>query len=401
MKKILFPLILVVFSAQFSTAQEEGVLLVKSAGTALASYHSDPVNNSAKLAEAINLIEQSLENPEVQTMVSAWLTKGDIYYTRLQSDWLKRQKDPNTPLTGDNDALVVFKAYIKVYSLSQLPNEKSDAIKGISEVQGQLVNIGVSKYEEMEYEKSFLSFQASLESHELLKDNGQTSLLDDPQQLEDQVYMTALAASMANRCPDAIVFYDKLYDAGTDRPAVYQGFYHCKQASGDEAGAGRILSEGRQKFPNDTSLLFAEINLFLKDGKLNEMVGPLEQAIELEPNNVSLYVTLGNVYDNLYQSASQNNDVPNENVYFEQAKKYYSKGLLIDPQNLEANYSLGSLYYNKAAIRTQQMNRLPEDFSTKGIENLNFSGTRSWIFLINHYPILKRQSALFPMTSIH
>jgi len=71
---------------------------------------------------------------------------------------------------------------------------------------------------------------------------------------------------------------------------------------GDKSGAGSILSEGREKFPNDAGLLFAEINLYLKDGRLNELTARLEQAIEQEPNNVSLYVTLGNVYDNQRRS---------------------------------------------------------------------------------------------------
>ena len=67
------------FSVNFSLAQEDGALLTKSAGTALASYNSDPVNNSAKLAEATNLIEQALKTPEVHAIMSVWLTKGNIY----------------------------------------------------------------------------------------------------------------------------------------------------------------------------------------------------------------------------------------------------------------------------------------------------------------------------------
>ncbi len=396
MKKILFPLTLFLFSAQFSTAQEDGAILAKSAGTALASYNSDPVNNSAKLAEAMNLIEQSLKTPEVQTIMSAWLTKGNIYNTRLQSDMIKRQLDPNIPLTGDNDALVAFEDYKKVYGLSQIKYEKLDAIKGISEVQGHLINTGLSKYDGMQYEKSFLSFRASLESHDLLKENGYKSLLDNMQQLEDQIYFTGLAASLANRCPDAIVFYDKLYNAGTIKPAVYEALYNCKQQLGDEAAAGRIVAEGRKKFPNDHALLFAEINVYLKAGKLNELTGRLEQAIEQEPGNVSLYVTLGNVYDNLFQSALINNDEPKANTYFDNAKRYFSNGLMKDPKNLDANYSLGALYYNKAAVRTRQMNELSDDFSKNGLEKLTFIRNEIMGLFDQSLPYFKKAETINP-----
>ncbi len=371
MKKIWFSLALVFFSVHLSHAQEDGAELVKRAGQALNAYNMDPVNNSAKLAEGMYLIEKSMEIPEVRTMVTAWFTKGDIYFARLESDLRKMQLDPNAPLAGDNDALVAFEAYKIIYNASQKPNEKSLALRGIGEVQGTLVQIGRSKFEKKEYEKSFLSLQASLESHHILKENGLPSVLDGPQQLEDQIYITGLSAILSSRCPDAMVLFDQLYNVGTDRPEVYEGLFNCKLQLGDEAGAERILSEGREKFPKDPGLLFAEINQYLKAGKLHELTTRLEQAIELEPNNISLYVTLGNVYDNLYQSASQNNDAPNENAYFEKAKEYYSRALLRDPKNLDANYALGSLYYNKAALRTQQMNSLPEDFSSKGLEKLN------------------------------
>ena len=396
MKIELLPIALLLFSAQFAMAQEEGALLAKSAETALASYNSDPVNNFEKLAEARNLIEESLQNPDVQANMPAWLTKGNIYNSRLQSDVIKRQLEPNTPLTGDNDALVAFEAYKKVHDLSQIINEKLEAIKGISEVQGHLINIGVSKYEGMEYEKSFLSFLASFESHELLKKNGHNSLLDNPQELEELVYSIGLAAHLANRCPDAIVFYEKLYHTGTDRPAVYEGLYACKQLLGDETGAERILTEGRKKFPSDTGLLFEEINYYLKTGNLNELTGRMEQAIEKEPTNVSLYVTLGNVYENLYQSSFKNNDVPKANTYFESAKRYYSNGMLKDPENLDAAYSLGALYYNKAAVRAQQMDALAQDLSKEGREKLNGIETEIMGLFDQSLPFFKKAESIDP-----
>jgi tetratricopeptide (TPR) repeat protein len=396
MKRILVPITLVLFSTQFTAAQGDGAMIAKNAEKALTSYINDPVNNSAKLPEAIILIEESLKTPESQNIMAAWLTKGNIYKTRLQSDMMKRQLNPNFPLAGDNDALVAFEAYKKVYGLSQVKFEKSDAIKGISEVQGYLINIGVSKYEGKEYEKALLSFLASIESHDILKEHGLKSLLDDKQQLEDQVYVAGLAASLANRCPDAIILYNKLYNAGTDKPAVFEGLYNCKHQLGDEAGAEKILTEGRKKFPNDPDLLFAEINYLLKAGKLNELIIRLEQAIEKEPGNVGLYVTLGSVYDKLFQSALVNNDEAKANDYFDNAKKYFSNGLLKDPKNLDATYSLGALYYNKAAVRTQQLNSMAEDFSKAGIEKTRVAQSGIMDLFDQSIPYFKKAESIDP-----
>jgi tetratricopeptide (TPR) repeat protein len=370
MKKSLFTLLTIFFAFGFSSAQEDGLKLAKNAGKALTSYNIDPSGNAAKLGEAKEKIEQALKTPEAQALGTAWMTKGDVYNTLLQKDLARRMIDPKAALTGDNDALVAFDAYKKVYELSVKKYEKADAVKGISEVQPYLINIGVSKYEANEFDKAFLSFKASVESHDILKENAQKSFLDDPKQLEDQIYFTGLIASLANRCTDAVFFYEKLYKTSTTNPAVYEGLYNCKIQLADEAGAATVLAEGRKKFPEDPALLFAEINAYLKAGKLAELTDRLEQALKQEPDNVGLYVTLGNVYDNLYQGALKEKNNAKAGEYFEMAKLNYSKGLLKNPDHLDANYSLGALYFNKAAIRTQDMNALPEDFSSAGLKKM-------------------------------
>ena len=368
MKKSLFFLLGFLVTASVLQAQEDGAKLAKQAGKALTSYNIDPSNNASKLDEAKTKINQALQQADAQAIATAWITKGDIYNTFLQRDMARRIIDPKAALGGDNDALEAFSAYQKGYDLATKKYEKGDAVKGISEVQGHLINIGVNKYEAQEYEKAFLSFEAALKSHETLSANAQKSVLDDPEQYDNQVYITALAAQLANRASDAEKYYEVLYKKGTDKPAVYEGLYNIKLAKGDEAGAEAMLEEGRKKFPKDSGLLFAEINVYLKKGKLEDLIGRLKQAIEQEPNNISLYVTLGSVYDNLYQHAMQDKNDAKADEYFAEAKKYYLEAQNIDPKNVDASYSLGALYYNKAAFRTQELNALPEDYSAAGIK---------------------------------
>ncbi|MHA4847393.1 tetratricopeptide repeat protein [Flavitalea antarctica] len=368
MNKVLLCIVLILFSAQRSPGQQDGITITKAAGEALSAYRNDPLRNIAKLEEARKLIEQSLITTEAHPLASAWLMKGHIYLARVQSDMEKRQVDPKTTMISENDALTAFDAYKKAYRSSRVEIEKSGAIKGIGEVQGHLLNIGVKKYEGREYEKSFFSISAALESHAMLKEAGLESLLDEPKQLEELMYVAGVAAVQANRCPEAMVLYNKLLEGGTDRPGVYEGIYHCKGILGDEPGAAIILSEGRKKFPNDTGLLFAEVNAYLKAGKLEELIASMEQAIRLEPDNIELYVTTGNVYDNLSQSAYNNRDEQTANTYFEKAKRSYSIALSKHPENPGANYGVGSLYYNKAAILTQELNLNADDFSVQGID---------------------------------
>jgi len=395
MKKVLFALagfLLVTFAAQ---AQEDGAKLAKQAGKALAAYNNDPTGNKAKLAEAIQKIEDAMQTPEAQALASAWLTKGDVYNRRLDSDLTARVLNPAAPFTGDNDALLAFEAYKKAYENPTAKKyEKSDALKGIQTVQSSLINIGGEKYGVKEYEKAYLSYEASLQAHKVLAENKQQSVFDDPAIYNDQMYFTAVIAAMASRCKDAIPYLETL--AKLDSAKAFEPLYNCKVETGDEAGAEMILTEGRKKFPEDSGLLFAEINSYLKKNKLNELTDRLKQAIKQEPGNIGLYVTLGNVYDNLYQTMTKENNEEKATEYFNEAKTYYEQATAKDPANVDAVYSIGALYYNKAALRTQEMNALPEDFSSAGLKKLKVLRDEVMLLFDQSLPYFQKAEGINP-----
>lgn len=397
MKKVLFSLLGLVIFVHFAAAQDDGGKLAKQAGKALTSYNIDPTQNADKLTEAKQKIDQAMQTTEAQGMVSAWITRGDIYSTILQRDMAKKMIDPKAQLSGDNDALVAFEAYKTAYDNPNAKKyEKSDAVKGMMEVQGHLVNIGVNKFEAQEYEKAFKSFQASLQAHEILLANNQKSVLETTDQYENQVYVTGLAAQQAKRNDDALKYYNELYNKGNAKPGVYEGLFGIKQEMGDEAGAMKILTEGRAKHPEDSGLLFAEINVYLKKGKLDELTDRLKQAIVKEPTNIGLYVTLGNVYDNLYQTATKDKDDAKAKEYFELAKNYYTQATEKDPKNVDAVYSLGALYYNKAAVRTQEMNAMPDDFSSAGLKKLQAMKDEVMALFDQALPYFQKAESLDP-----
>lgn len=372
MKKTLIALVAIVCSLTLAQAQEGGEKLAKSAGKALTSYNIDPQNNSAKLEEAKAKINEALQFPDAQALASAWLTKGDVYNTILSKDVQMMAINPKAKYSGDNDALEAFTAYKMAFNAPDAKKyHKSDAIKGIGDVQGSLVNIGINKYEAADYNKAYLSFNASMEAHELLKGAGKKSVLDEPGQYDNQLYITALAASLANKNDIAVPLYEQIYKKGTDKPEVYSGLYKAKLTMKDTAAADVYLKEGRQKFPDDATLLFDEINSYLMKGKLGELTGSLKTAIAKEPENIGLYVTLGNVYDNLYQRelSAKNDAKAKEN--FDLALQYYTEASTRDPKNVDAAYATGALYYNKAALMTQELNAMPEDFSAAGMKKYN------------------------------
>ncbi len=396
MKKSLVLILNTLLFTAYIQAQENGALFTKQASNALLSYQINPGQNADSLKEAIRCINKAFQDKAVQFTVSAWSIRGDIYKARLQRDLAIRALDPLAKWAGVNDALDAYNAYQQAYELSKNEKEKTAIVQTISELQAPLINIGVLKYNNSEFEIAFLSFQAALESHKLLKINGRTSVLDEIAQYQDMEYTTALAAQSAGRNDDALKYFKILYQEGVNKPAIYEGLYNLQSEKGEDASAEKILQEGRQKFPDDPALLFAEINDLLKKDRLEEMPSRLKQAIAQEPGNIQLYITLGNVNDHLFQEFVKMNQPSKAEDFFNEAKKAYQKAQHIDAQNLEAVYALGSLYYNKAAFRTLEIKALTGDHSMEGMNRSAKLGAEVISLFDQSLPYFQKAESLAP-----
>ena len=84
----------------------------------------------------------------------------------------------------------------------------------------------------------------------------------------------------------------------------------------------------------DSSTLVDSINQCLATGKYDEALNLLDQVIEANPDNVDLLFARGTIHEKI---GSQ-----------KEAEKDYMKCLTIDPDNFNASYNLGVLYYNSA-----------------------------------------------------
>ena len=198
--------------------------------------------------------------------------------------------------------------------------------------------------------------------HDILKANGGKSTLDKVEEYNKQLYLASLLSTYAEKEKESIPLYEKMIAAKKDTSFVYSALYKAT-IDKDKAAAIKWLEEGRRKFPEDNQLLFAEINYYLKEGKLEQLIDKLKEGITKEPKNASLTFTLGNVYDNLSQNEK---DAEKSKMYAEQSIVYYNKTLEIDPKNVDATYSIGASFYNKAAAYSKQMTALESDFSKEG-----------------------------------
>ncbi len=347
----------------FGTAQaQDGKKALKNASKAIGAYFLDQTNNKDKLQVAVDEIEKAATGTETAAQFKTWETRGKIYNEIASQITITRQLGTggeNLPKVQD-PGFLAYESYAKAMELAEKKFEKKKVYEGLQATQQNLYNLGLYAYEDKNFDSAVKDFKTVIDAHDMLKAAGEESTLDDEGAFQDQLYVTGLSAINAGQNKVALEYFMKMYKAGTDKPAVYESIYKLKSDE-DLAAAYKYLEEGRQKFPEDVGLLFTEINHFLKENRLNELISKLEMAIEKEPDNLSLYSTLGNVYDNLYQKAYEEGDKPKGQGYFDKALEYYNIALERDPKYFDAIYSVGALYFNRGAFYTVEENKILED----------------------------------------
>ncbi|MFK7935304.1 MAG: tetratricopeptide repeat protein [Saprospiraceae bacterium] len=367
MKQLFLGLLSFLLIASSATAQS-GKSDMKAAQKAFNAFKLSQTDVD-KLKEAMTSIDAALEDSEMAASTKAWKLKGDIYKSAVQADMAAAVLNPEYQTQFASAGLDSYQAYSKLFDMAEKKYDKKDALAGMKEAAGSVSNAGIAAYEANDYENAFNLFSTVTEIHEKLTANGEESILATKDDVNNQIYITGLSALNGNMLDKAEPVFMQLKENGYEKAAVYEGLFKIKMEAEDMEGAEAVLTEGREKFPDDVSLLFSEINFYLKQNKLDVLVGKLESAIAAEPENISLYATLGNVYDNLFQRELEAGNAEKTQEYFDKALSQYDSALKIDGSYADAVYSKGALYYNLAAAKTKEMNNLPLT-DVKGFEAL-------------------------------
>ncbi len=375
---------------------------VKKSESKLAGYFLDPTANLAKLWEAKSLIDAASQNESVMNMSRTYSAKGKVYNAlcSFESDsiLMSQQFKKTYQLKYADAALTAYNSWIKAKQLATKSYETKDALVALTETSRYLNNYGIQAYEREDYKAAFIHFEAVVKIDELVTSAGMKSILPTPEDLQKQKYLVAACAINAQMLDEAFPYLEELRKAKYPESFIYEGLYKYYTPK-DDKKAEEILAEGRILFPKETSLLFTEINHFLKKGKLTELVDKLKIAIEREPNNVSVYSTLGSVYDNLCQKEWEANNFAKGDEYYTNAEKYYTEALKIVPDDFTSLYSLGALYYNKAALLSKEANKLNADYSKEGTKKYNDKKAEMGLYFDKALPYFERAEKKDPKDS--
>jgi len=363
--KNLFTLIIITVFTTGAVFSQDAFKDLKNAEKALKKYTANQ-DKVEELEKGMKLMDSAFNSDEVKASAKAWITRGKVLKGIANAEFVANQIDASKNMENPMAAAKAYDAYTMAKGLTERKNELKEIQTGISELEGHLNNFAVVSYGKKDYAGAFQNFSRSLEAYDVLKGMGAKSRLDEVDgMLNDQKLYTAISAYYDEDLrAQSMPYLKDLYEANSEEAFVYEALYNLT-AESDQEKAVAYLAKGREMNPDDTALLFAEINHYLKIGETDKLIANLEVALEKEPDNASIYNTIASVYDQLQQSET---DPVKSQAHFDKALGYYNDVLAMEGENFDAQYSIGALYYNKAAKYVDKLNTLAGDLTPAGMK---------------------------------
>lgn len=281
-----------------------------------------------KLDKALEFIEPTIKDASTMEDPKTWLYRGNIYLQIFRSD---------NPEFKKLDADALNKAYESYQKLLELDTKKeyyTDAVQNLLVISEELYNQGVNQFSSKNFDMATQSFEKAIE---LNKSFGSTDTLG--------YFNAALSAENAGNLPKAIQYYTVVKDLNYPQPLIYNSLSSLYLQSGDTTAALNVILDGKAKYPGDFNILIAETNIYLASGQNDKAMANLQEAIVKDPTNPTIYYAIGVNYAGIGDNAN--------------AEASYKKAVELEPDYFEANYNLGALYVNQAAMLLEKANALP------------------------------------------
>lgn len=362
MKKVLLGIFSLFLFVGIANAQKEdpGKALKKVRGL-LASYNTNPEVNADKLDEAKDKIDYAMADATVGATFKALSAKGNVYNTLANRDVINHSQDNTYALKVPMAGVEAFTAYKMALEKAGKKYEKKEALQGLQATSNNIGNIGNILLGLKNYSTAYEVLVTRVEMQDILKNNGidaEGLPFKNDAEFNDNAFVLGYCAMASQMNKEALTQFTRLIDAGYENAGIYAYTFNLMKEDDTEKALG-ILEKGRSMYPGDKEILFAEINYYIQTENYEVLKTKLEEAVAQSPDNPSVFSALGNVYMNLFQKEYAAGNMPLSKTYFNQSKDYYEKALALDPSLFEVQYSLGSLYYNKAVEITKLMNALP------------------------------------------
>jgi tetratricopeptide (TPR) repeat protein len=316
MKRIVFLLIFIMIST----------VVVHAQGREL--RRADRQLNRGNLADAMEYLQEAREHESVFEDPEYWMIKARLH---LEIAVTEEEEYKNL---AENPVLIADEAMQKVKELDA-DNDYILEIQPIMLYLSELTfNLGANAYEREAWNEASDHFLRAYEIGLSLDAIDTTTY-----------YYAGLTAEIGRNFPRAYEIYTKLEEMDYEEPILYSSLSNVALALGDTLEGTEYALKGRELYPENLDLIFAEANIHIFTGDMGKARDILDLAIEKDPENPNLYFAFAANYDKMAQDTTYTDE--ERQFAFEEAIKAYEQAIELNPDYFDAVYNLGVMYFNK------------------------------------------------------
>jgi tetratricopeptide (TPR) repeat protein len=291
-------------------------------------------NKNGQLDKAMESINEAILNEKTSMDPKTWMYRGIIYYNISTSPL------PAYHALDTNAALVSYQSFQKAKEYDAKGTYTVEIEPYLNGLTNEFYRIGGESFQESDYNAAIENFKLAFQVSESL---GKFDTI--------AAFNIGMSGVLSEQPTVASEYLKKCIDVDFKDPRIYIYYSRAAKQLGDTTLAFQIVNFGRERFPDDLSILLEQAQLYLETDQKEELLSSLQKAVVADPENATLYFLMGKSYDDLKE--------------LELAEKNYQKAAELNPDFFEAFYNLGAIYVNKAAELQSEANDLPLNETTK------------------------------------
>lgn len=295
----------------------------------------NPIPNMENCVQWIN---EAAEHPKTATDPKMFYYKG-LVYLKVATEEAYADLKSKYPNALD----ISLEAFNKAIENDAKDKYTEQAKTNLLNVAIGLYNEGYNNYNDKKYAEAITAFEKAIP---LLKYDVNGDL--ERSNLTESALVQMVAYSAVGMEDDELAMknFQKLIDLGYYDPNVYAGLAQLKLTNGDTTGALETIAAGKEMFETDKTLINIELDIYLKQGRSQELINKLNNAILTDPENVIYYFARAISFEALDSVARAEADY---NTIIEMNPEYYDA------------------YYNKGVLHTNQVSELVDEMNEKGL----------------------------------
>lgn len=320
-KVLMMVLALGAVTAQAQKFKVESVKMAWESATA----NDQPEDRYNRIDECLRDINAASQHAKTSNDPKMWYYRG-VTYMAVHNEGSEEQK-----AKYPNALDIATESFFNSIETDVKNNFTALAKRGLVNCAIGHYNVAVSSFNAGDFKKALKAYETVLK---IYPHDEEEYLLKQAQIPKETIMLYAsYAASGSGDNATAKKYLQELIDNAYGDPRIYGDMANILLEEKDTTGALEFIAKGREMDERNANLMRAELDLFMKLGRSQELIDKLNKAIEAEPESEVLHFARAINYYNLGN--------------LDEAEKSYKRVVELDPTYADAFFNLGVIYLDR------------------------------------------------------